>query len=150
MGARADYPLRHGWVVGGELRFEKQDEDIAPYVRESADAYVQVPLPRASTLRVSATRVVGDNIGSPEDIDLIRYSAILRTRPWNRAVLSAEFSQEDDTGGTLSRHRSAGSVRAEWRIRQLVLTGEARYVDERQGLSERDRTLVRAIVRREF
>jgi len=150
VGARADYPFWQEWVVGGEVTFEDQKEDIASYDRESYDAYLQIPFPRFTTLRISGRAVQVDNKTSTEDVDLTGYGIRFRSRPWPRASITAELSYETDVGGTTERRTWGRTLGAEWRIRQLTLTAEGRFVRERQGVFERERTLIRAIARRDF
>ncbi|MFQ5643545.1 MAG: hypothetical protein ACE5FQ_07580, partial [Thiogranum sp.] len=51
VGARVDYPLLSGWLVGGEVNYEDQDEDISPFVPKLFKAHVEIPLPRTTRLR---------------------------------------------------------------------------------------------------
>ncbi|MDH3638226.1 MAG: hypothetical protein OES09_07145 [Gammaproteobacteria bacterium] len=150
-GARADVPVWWDWTVGGEIEIEDQEEDIAPFERHSYSGYVQLPLPFfLSRLRLTAKRITVDNEGSPEDVDLKRYAALLQSRPWFRATLSAEVASEKDTGGTVERRRDTFQLGAEWRIRQLLLALRVRAVDERQDDFVNERSEVRATIRRDF
>lgn len=149
-GARADVPLAGEWTVGGEVTREEQHEEISPYTRRSVDAYVQLPLPYAATLRVSGRRVVADNLNSPEDVNLNGYSVQLRARPGFRTTITAEASADEDDGGTIPREFRSRVVAAEWRYRQLSLRAEARSALDVQGASERERMLIRVQARREF
>jgi hypothetical protein len=151
-GARMDLPVAEETTVGGEARYEEQREDIAPYTRDTYDTYIQFPLPYTTTanLRVSGRRVIADNIGSPEDVNLKGWGVRLQARPWYRATLSAETTQDEDTGGTILRRNRNATVAAEWRIRQLTLRAEGRQTKEEQGIYERERLVLRAIARREF
>ncbi|MDH3282205.1 MAG: hypothetical protein OEQ18_13900, partial [Gammaproteobacteria bacterium] len=150
-GARADVPAWADWTVGGEIEIEDQEEDIAPFERRSYSGYVQLPLPFfLSRLRLTARRITVDNENSPEDVDLKRYAALLQSRPWYRATLSAEVASEKDTGGTVERRRDTFQLAAEWRIRRLLLALKARTVDERQDNFENERSEIRATIRRDF
>ncbi len=151
-GARAGLPVSDFVEVGGEARHDRQQEDIAPFRRDSYDAYVQFPVPRIrnATLRMSGRRVIADNIGSPEDVDARGWTLRLQARPWSRSVLSAERSYDEDTGGTVLRQNWTTVVQAEWRIRQLTLRAEGRQTREEQGGFSRERTLIRVLARRDF
>ena len=74
----------------------------------------------------------------------------LQARPWSSSLLSAERSYDEDTGGTIPRRNWATVVQAEWRIRQLTLRAEGRQSREEQGGFVRERTLIRALARRDF
>lgn len=151
-GARAGLPVGNIAEAGGEARHERQQEDIAPFTRDSYDAYVQFPVPRTSTaiLRMAGRRVIADNIGSPEDVNARGWTLRLQARPGLRATLSAEQSYDKDTGGTIPRRDRVTAILAEWRIRQLTLRAEGRRSREEQGGFVRERTLVRALARRDF
>lgn len=151
-GARAALPVGQFAEVGGEARRERQQEDIAPFTRDSFDAFVQFPVPRTSTatLRVAGRRVIADNIGSPEDVNARGWTLRLQARPGSRATLSAERSHDADNGGTIPRRNRVTVILAEWRIRQLTLRAEGRQSREEQGGFTRERTLVRAVARRDF
>lgn len=151
-GARVGLPVNDFVEVGGEARHDQQHEDIAPFRRDSYDAYAQFPAPRLrnATLRISGRRVIADNIGSPEDVNARGWTLRLQARPWSHSVLSAERSYDEDTGATVTRRNWATVVQAEWRIRQLTLRAEGRQSREEQGGFIRERTLVRALARRDF
>jgi len=149
-GARADLPLSNDMNIGGELVYDNYEQDISPYIRDSVDAYVEMPLPYLSTLRLSVRRVHVDNIGSNEDVDLRGFMLRLRARPWFRANLTAELNAEEDVGGSLRRELVSGATTLSWRVRRLLLSAEARASRELQGTYERDRFLFRFFVTREI
>ncbi len=149
-GFRADKPLNNGINLGGEFYTEDRDEDINPYSRDNIDAYVEFPLPRLTSLRVSARRVKVDNLNSVEDVDLIGYLLRLQTRPWLRARLSFESSYEDDVGGTINRTLKIQRIQFGWAFRQLRLSADAHYSTEQQGVSNRDRWAAKIILSRMF
>lgn len=150
-GARMDLPLRWwGMLVGGEVSRERQNEDIAPFQRQSYDAYSQISLPLASTLRVSGRRTHVDNLNSPQDVNLSGMTVLLQSRPWFRTTVSAEADYEKDTGGLIPRSRWNDTLRAEWRVRQLILSVEGRFAREEQGVFEREKKTIRAVLRRDF
>jgi hypothetical protein len=151
-GGRLDVPFWDDAMVGGEARYEDQQDDVAPYNRQSFDAYVQLPVPYTSTtvFRVSGKRVIGDNIGSPEDVDLKGWGARLTSRLAYRGLLTAETNYYEDTGGTQFRRNRDTRLAAEWRIRQLTLTAEGRRTLETLGNYETERNILRALARRDF
>jgi len=149
-GINVDQPLLNGINFGGEVYFEDHEEDINPYYRQNYDAYVELPLPRLSNLRLSARRVLVDNEKSVEDVDLTGYIFHLQTRPWLRARLSFESSYENDIGGTINRTLIIHRFQLGWAFRQLSLTADAHYSTEDQGQTERDRWAVKFILSRTF
>jgi len=149
-GFRADVPFWAGWYTGGEVIYEKQEEDIAPFNRDHYSAYLQMPLPKFSTLRFGGRRDIVDNQTSAPDSDITGAFVRYTMRPWSRALFTAESTYEKDTGGTDDRTTSTQAVTFDWRIRQLILRFNARYIEETQGSFERDRFIVRAEARRDF
>jgi len=150
VGVRVDHPFLLDYMVGGEVLFERQDEEIAPYRRESVEAYLQMPHTWRVTPRVSGRRVVTDYQYSPEDVDLIGWAVQLRSAPWAHTALTAEAAYEEDTGGTLRRAVWRDTLTAEWRLRQLSVRGQAQYTLEEQGTYERERTVIRITAQRDF
>jgi len=149
-GIRGDQPLENGINLGGELYLEQRDEDINPFTRESLDAYVEFPLPRMTSLRMSTRRVIVDNENSVEDVDLTGYILRLQTQPWLRARLSFESSYENDIGGTINRTLKIQRIQFGWAFRQLRVTADAHYSTEQQGVTDRDRWAAKIIVSRMF
>jgi hypothetical protein len=148
-GGSVDLPL-WGMVVGGEAVQEDHREEFSPFRRESYDLFIQIPLPLSSSLRVSGRRVLVDNLRTLEDVDLIGGSVVFQSYPWFGARVTSEASYEEDTGGTIPRQTLRGTLRAEWRIRQLILRAEGQHGRERQGEHEREITSVKVELRREF
>lgn len=149
-GLSANYPLGRGWAVGGEVRFTDHNEDIAPYQRDYYSAYVDLPLPGTLGFRLSAYREKVDNANSPEDVDLVRYTAHAQIRAWQGAFCSLDADYEQDTGGTLERKRYSQSLGLDWRVRRVRLGVYAHHYDETQGTTQRDNTMLRATISREF
>ena len=149
-GARADTPLPSGILVGGEVTYEYDREDISPYDRRDYLAYLQFPLPFLSTLRLSGRRTEVDYLYASQRVELTGYIAQLNSRPWYRTLLTAEASYDEDTGGSLLRQTWSRALMAEWQIRQMTLRAEGRYTSEALGDAERDRTMVRMLLRRDF
>lgn len=140
------------WEAGGEVQFQEQDEDIAPFERQSYDVYLQLPLKfiTRSSLRVDAGRAKTDNLNSIEDSDLTRYSVRITTVPWlsTRAIYEARY--EKDSGGSVREVRREHAISFQWRLRKLTFNAEARRTNEEQGDFERERTVIRAVLRRDF
>ncbi len=149
-GINADRPLLNGINLGGEMYFVNHREDINPFTFESYDAYIELPLPRLTSLRLSARRQLVDNENSPEDVDLNGYILRLQSRPWLRTRLNYEASYETDTGGSLNRELFIHRLQFHWAFRQLSLLADAYYSEEQQGLTDRERWAITFTLRRTF
>ena len=130
--------------------FERQEEEISPYRRQSYDAYLQLPVWARTSPRLSARRLFVDYANSSEDVDLTGWTLQLRSNPWYYTSLTAETTYEEDTGGSLRRVIVRDSLGIEWRFRQLSIRGEGQHVREELGTFERERTVFRLTARREF
>jgi hypothetical protein len=152
VGLSADVPFIGDWRVGGEARYEHHEDELAPFDRQSYRAFLELPVPLATAgrLTLSTWRERVQNERSLEDVDLYRYGALFRARPWRRMTLTAEASHERDTGGTLETSRDYASLGARWRMRQLSFTLEARAQRDEQGDNRRDTSYVRAVLNRGF
>jgi hypothetical protein len=152
VGVGADVPFITDWRIGGEARYEHLDDDFSPFDRQSYRGFLELPvaLITAGRLNLGVWRELVDNKKSPEDVDLYRYSALFRARPWRRMTLTAEASHQKDTGGTLETSRDYASLGARWRMRELSFTLEARAQRDKQGDNRRDTSYVRALLKREF
>ncbi len=150
VGAYIHYPLGRGWAVGGEVRHTDRDEDIAPYVRDYYQAYVEVPVPGTARFRLAAYREKTDNANSPEDVDLVRYTADVQTRLWGSVYGIVNAEHERDTGGTLERKRNGQSLGVDWNYRRVRFTLRAQHLEETQGTVRREDTIVRAYLTRDF
>lgn len=149
-GARADLPLKNDYRIGGEIVYEDYQQNLSPYIRDSVEGYLEMPLPYLSTLRLSTRQVRVDNISSSEDVDLRGIMLRIRSHPWYRTNLTIELNMEEDTGGSLQRKHTSAATTLSWRIRRLLLGAEARTSRELQGTFERDRTLIRFYLTREI
>ena len=150
VGARVEYPLLSGWLVGAEANYEDQKEDISPFTRKLVKAHFEAPLPRASRLRVMGRREFVDNENSPEDIDVSQIIVRLSSRPWLRTVVTADGDYEKDTGGTQDRRRRALAVGLLWRYRKLQFTVRAEHINNKQGQVTQENNKVRAQLIRRF
>lgn len=152
-GARADVPLKWDIVVGGYAEWENDDETIAPFTRQSYNAYVEAPLPFgiSSGLRVGAVRNVVDyQNAASQNVDLNGYDIRLWTRLQGGWSLSADYNDQRDTGGSLPQSRKYAALRADWAYRQLTFTLDASRQQESTGSTESTSTSVRALLRRDF
>jgi hypothetical protein len=150
LGARVEYPLLNGWLVGGEANYEDQDEDISPFTRKLFKTHFEATLPLATRLRVTGRREFVDNENSPEDVDISQVIARLSSRPWLRTVVSAEGDYEKDTGGTQNRRRRALTLGLVWRYRKLQFTVRGEHINDKQGQVTQKNNKVRAQLIRRF
>jgi len=149
-GFRVDQPVWQDFMVGGEASYEHHEEEVAPYRRTSYDAYLQLPVLFRIGTRLTGRRITADYLNSVEDIDLVGWAVQLRATPWIHTTFTAEAAYEEDTGGTLTRSVLRDIVALEWRLRQLSVRGDVQYAREEQGGFERERTVIRVLVRRDF
>lgn len=151
-GVRADVPIWDTWWVGGEARYERQTEDVAPFRGENYQAYTRFPVPYTATAmaHLSWRRSLVENETSPVDVHLTGWSARLQARPWFRITLTAEASRDEDTGGPERRLTRNEVLFAEWRIRQFSLRGEGRRTREAQGDFVHQRSSLYLLAKREF
>ena len=149
VGARVDYPLYQSLRIGGELVYEKEDGTLNSYIRDSAELHTQFGFFNG-LLYASTQHVTIDYANTTEDINLVRNALQFRVRPWNRVGLVAEISNEDETGSSTPRQTRIELINAEWRVRKLNMRAEARHVTDTFGTSERERSLIKLTVRRDF
>ncbi len=149
-GGRIDYPLGNRWTVGGEYLRTDQNEDISSYLRNSYDAYAEVRLPMASSLRLMMHQETIENEGSVENVDLVQYRASLRSRPFRGIIVSWDSDYLEDIGGTLFRERVSHSMTAQWVYRQMRIMVRGEFVSETLGSTLRDNARVTAQIQRAF
>lgn len=149
-GFRADRPLLSGVNLGGEAYIENHNEFINPYIRKSLDAYIELPLPSLTNLRISSRRIFVNNEYSDEDVDLKGLIMRVQSRPWLRVNLSFESSYEEDTGGTINRLIRTQKLKFDWNYRQLSFVAFANYSIEEQDVIRRERWAIKFLLRREF
>ena len=149
VGANIDYPLNETVILGGEVVYEDENGTQISYLRKTLDSYMQARL-FSGTVRFSNRRVAIDYNNTTEDVELIRQSVQFSFRPWNLFSFTADISDEEDTGGSITRRTKIRSMNADWRIRKLIMRGELRMIEEKYGTSNRDRSLIRVSVRRNF
>jgi hypothetical protein len=149
-GTRIDQPLELGFSVGAEVIFESQDEEFAPYRRDSYTSYIQSPVYQRSTLRLSGRKTSVNYLNSTEDVKVLGWSARLNTGPWGNAVMTAEISHEQDDGGSLPRSQDQLTLGVNWRFRELSLRGEGLRSQETQGSYQREYSRLRVLLTRSF
>jgi hypothetical protein len=150
LGGRLDYPIASRWRVGGEYLYTEQDEEISSYVRNSIDAYIEVILPWASSMRIMLHQEVIDNEGSTENVDLVQYRVSLRSRPLRGIMLSWDSDYLEDVGGSLFRERTSHNLAVQWMYRQMRMILRGEVVSETLGATVRDNTRITAQIQRAF
>ncbi len=151
VGARANVPLRwRGITVGAEARYTRQEEDIAPFDSTKLDAFMQLPLPYRSMLRLSVRQSLTNNYNFPSDNKLTGFTATLRSRPMHRLSTTAMVNYEVDTGSLIKTRRSEARIGADWQVRRVKVNAFALYLQEKQGEFDRERLEAWVTVRREL
>jgi len=149
VGANFDYPFNETVTLGGEAVYEDENGTQVSYLRKAVDSYMLVRF-FSGTVRFGDRRVVIDYANTTEDVELIRQSIQFNFRPWNLFSFTAELSDEEDTGGSITRRTKIRAINADWRLRKLIMRGELRMIEEKYGTNNRDRSLIRVSVRRNF
>ncbi len=153
VGAKADVPIIWNILVGGFGEWENWDETISPFTRQSYEAYIETPIPLGVSASFRATgirQLVEFDNASDQDVDLTGYRLRLSSRFLGGLTLSAEYNDQRDRGGSLPTSTKYAALRAEWIIRQLTLSLDASRVEETSGPAESKRTVLRALIRRDF
>ncbi len=149
-GGSIAQPLLNGIALGGQAYVQDHNEDVNPFLLRYMDGYVDLPLPGLTKLRLSTRRQLIDNENSVEDVNLTAYLLRLQARPWLRTQMNYEYNYETDNGGTLTRELRIQRFQFRWAFRQLSLSANAYYTQEKQGISDRDRWSVRVTMLRSF
>ncbi len=149
VGGRVDYPVYDSFIIGAVTSIEKEQGTRISFDRESLEAYLQFRLFKGK-IRISQQRDTIDYFDTVDDVELIRNRVQYQVQPWNQFTLSLDAGQEDDTGGLYHRERNTLSLKLDWRIRELIVSGEARMVEEQHDYFFRDRSRLRLSVRRNF
>lgn len=153
-GARGEFPVasRFDFVVGGLVEQENRVETISPYVRTSAELFMQGDLPsevrtnyRLGTRR---QRVTADN--QLQDSNLVSYDLLVGMRFDTGLSLNAIGLFERDDGGATPRDRKSATLKAFWRYRRVSLTADLSRIQESQGRYASNRTMGRFDLRRDF
>lgn len=141
-----------GWIVGGSYEHENRDETLAPFVRNSTEAYLQNddPLPAFGTLRFGTRRTKVAYGNAIQNVDLTAYDLRYGARPAFGWDLSVSGTYERDMGGLLPRTRMDGAFNAQWRERKLSMSISFVRTREIQGMVIRTRSLLQWLLRRDF
>lgn len=146
----ADFPVGNSWRIGGEVRRLDQDEDIAPYVRDSIALNASTRVYGSLHLYMSASRVEVDQKTSIEDVDQITYRLGIRGVPFGRVQFSYETTYLEDVGGSLPREQLQHRLTLQGRYRMVRYVLRAIVSEESLGVTERNYTQVTAAVTRDF
>lgn len=138
-GVRGDKSLLNGIMIGGEVYQEHRDEEVDPYNKQGIDAFIEMPLPRLTNLRLTARIMKQNNENSPDDTDLKSMTVRVRSRPWLRGTVTWESRYENDVGGSIERLVRQHRLRLSWKIRQLSVGAAINYSKEQQDDIERER-----------
>jgi len=149
-GVSMDKPLLSGVVLGGEIFEENREEEINPYIKRSVDAFIEMPLPSLTNIRLSARRIKQDNELSNEDIDMESVTLRVQSRPWLRGSMSIESMYENDDGGSDLRRVEQHRLRFIWNIRQLAVAASVNFGKEQQADIRRERWEARVSASRHF
>jgi hypothetical protein len=153
-GARADVPLASTFefLVGGSWEAEDRQETISPFHRQAEDVYVQTDEPFFDTgkFRLATRRLQIDYSNSIQNVNLTGYDFRYWSRHWFGLDVTADATYERDTGSPIPRSRLIGAFKAQWRYNKASLTFDAGHTRETQGSSDRSRTLVQLLLRRDF
>jgi len=149
-GGRVDIPLNSGWSLGGEYRYTHQDEEIAPYVGNRFDGFIETGHYWGTNFRFGLLAERVDYEFSTEDVDLIRYFLTVSCRlPGASRLAYTVYSGRDD-GGSILREDVRQNLQFDWTYRRVSFSLRAVRSDVSQGLSRRDHTRVAAELRRRF
>lgn len=149
-GFQAEVPFRKDWSIGGEATYEDRDEVISPYLRNSYEAFLQIPFPWQGNIRFTAKSTDIDNRNSTEDVDSRGYNIRLQSRLWLRTRLFVDSDYEKDTGGSSIRERWFQRAGLQWRFRQLRLKASAQRLEELLDGSGVRRHFFDVTLRRDF
>jgi hypothetical protein len=150
VGGRAEFPITSGWSIGGEYRYTNQDEDIAPFVGQHYEVFVQSANYWNSMARLGVVTDEVDYEFSIEDIDRVQYVVTVSSKLPGATRLSYRFVSSKDDGGTIIRKDLRHSLQFDWRFRLVTFSLRAQRADLSQGESRRDQTRVAAELRRSF
>jgi hypothetical protein len=146
----ADVPFGRRFQIGGEFRYTDQDEDIAPFVRESLAVNAATRINGALRVHASATLIQVDREASIEDTDQVIYRAGISGRLFGRLQIGYEASYLEDTGGSLFREQLQHRINIQGGYRRVNFILQALVSEDTQGSIERNYTRVTASVTRYF
>ena len=150
--AQADLPIAGLWSAGGSVEREDRRETILPLRRTAADVYVQweEALFGQGGIRVGAHRQRLAYDDTQQDVDRSGYDIRYRVYTAQGVDLQADWSSETEAGDSVKRRRDFGSLRAQWRYRQLLMSLSLTRVLEVQDSLRTTRTVGQWLLRREF
>ncbi len=137
-------------VIDGGSEYEDHREEGSPFRRTSYTLSLNAPLFSSTRITLTGRRMLVDYPKSVEDVDLKGANIRLESTPWSRIYVTAEAVYEKDIGGTLTQQNWFGTLRAEWRVRQLTLRAEASFKQEQRSKSEREIIRTKVELRRAF
>ncbi len=150
--AQADLPVTGLWSAGGSIEREERRETILPLRRTAADVYVQweEALFGQGGIRIGAHRQRLAYDDARQDVDRTGYDIRYRVYTAQGVDLQADWSSETEVGDSVRRRRDFGSLRAQWRYRQLLMSLSLTRVVEAQDRLRTTRTVGQWLLRREF
>jgi hypothetical protein len=146
----ADFPIGHRWQLGAEIRHLDQDEEIAPFVRDSISLRASTRIFGSMRMDFSASRIEVDQKESIEDVDQLNYRFGISGNAFARINLAYQFSFLEDTGGSLPREQLRHRFSLAGRYRQIRYVLQAVVSEDMLGDTERDYTRFSAIITRAF
>jgi hypothetical protein len=149
-GGQVDYPLGSRWNVGARYRNIDNESDISSSVTHRMEAYAQVRLFRGTSLQLGAMGSTVDNLNSPEDVNLLRYTVNLKSRLPGSVLLTYTGQYGEDDGGSLFREDLRHALRLDWGYRRVRFSLQADQVLFTQGDYEQTDTRVVARLSRFF
>ena len=151
-GISVNKSLNNGIQIGGELYQENRKEDINPYLKQNIDAFVELPLPQLTSLRLSARRSIQDydEPGDDNDNDTKDLTIRIKSRPWLRGNMSWESSYKSDITGMNKRLMLRHRLRLSWKLRQLALSASINFQKEQQELNIQESWDARFTASRKF
>jgi hypothetical protein len=150
VGGRAEFPFSSGWSIGGEYRYTDQDEDIAPFVGEHYEAFMQTASYWNTSVRLAVITDEVDFELSVEDVDRVQYVVAVSSKLPGATRLTYRLISSEDDGGSIVREDLRQSLQFDWRYRLMTFSLRAEQADVAQGDSRRDQTRVGAELRRSF
>lgn len=157
LGVRSDLPfdlLSEHLTAGALAEWVDRDEVISPYARTLFDAYLEtsVPLIPRSGLRFGLRQQKTEYVLTPSQ-DVTQRALTLRF--WSRfrsglTLYIDGMSNRDYGSPQVERKYLQGSARAQWRIRQLLMSAEYYVTRQEQGGTENTHTRAQFDIRRDF
>lgn len=146
----ADFPIGYSWRLGGEYRHTDQNEDIAPFVRDSISLNASTRINGSLRMYVSAGLVQVDQEESTEDVDQVNFRFGITGRVFGRFQLRYETAYLEDTGGSLARELLQHRFNLQGRYRKVRFGLRVVVSEDTLGTTKRDYTQVTADVTRDF